>query len=33
VTADLIAREDEAARLKTQIELLRRTDLDLERRR
>jgi tetratricopeptide (TPR) repeat protein len=32
VIADLIAREDEAARLKTQIERLRRTDLDLERR-
>jgi outer membrane protein assembly factor BamD (BamD/ComL family) len=32
VLADLIAREDEAARLKTQIERLRRTDLDLERR-
>lgn len=33
VVGDLIAREDEAARLKTQIERLRRTDLDLERRR
>ncbi|HSE03240.1 MAG TPA: tetratricopeptide repeat protein [Methylomirabilota bacterium] len=33
VITDLIAREDEAARLKTQIEHLRRTDLDLERRR
>lgn len=32
VLADLIAREDESARLKTQIERLRRTDLDLERR-
>jgi hypothetical protein len=32
VLADLIAREDEAARLKAQIERLRRTDLDLERR-
>jgi outer membrane protein assembly factor BamD (BamD/ComL family) len=32
VLADLIAREDEAARLRTQIERLRRTDLDLERR-
>ena len=31
--ADLIAREEEAARLKKQIEQLRRTDLDLERRR
>ena len=33
VLADLIAHEDEATRLKTQIERLRRTDLDLERRR
>jgi hypothetical protein len=33
VLADLIAREDEAARLEAQIERLRRTDLDLERRR
>ena len=33
VITDLIAREDEAARLKAQIERLRRTDLDLERRR
>jgi len=32
VMADLIAREEEAARLKSQIERLRRTDLDLERR-
>lgn len=30
---ELIAREDETARLKAQIERLRRTDLDLERRR
>ena len=33
VLADLLAREDESARLKAQIESLRRTDLDLERRR
>jgi outer membrane protein assembly factor BamD (BamD/ComL family) len=40
VIGDLLAREaeaarlkDEAARLRTQIEQLRRTDLDLERRR
>jgi outer membrane protein assembly factor BamD (BamD/ComL family) len=33
VVGDLIAREEEAARLRTQIEQLRRTDLDLERRR
>jgi outer membrane protein assembly factor BamD (BamD/ComL family) len=32
VITDLVAREDEAARLKRQIEHLRRTDLDLERR-
>lgn len=32
VLADLLAREDEATGLKTQIERLRRTDLDLERR-
>jgi hypothetical protein len=32
VIADLIAREEEATRLKSQIERLRRTDLDLERR-
>lgn len=32
VLADLLAREDESARLKIQIERLRRTDLDLERR-
>jgi tetratricopeptide (TPR) repeat protein len=31
--ADLLAREEEAARLKNQLEQLRRTDLDLERRR
>lgn len=33
VLAALIAQEEEAARLKAQIERLRRTDLDLERRR
>jgi hypothetical protein len=33
IVAALIAQEDEAARLKTQIERLRRTDLELERRR
>lgn len=33
VLGDLLAREDEAARLKVQIDRLRRTDLDLERRR
>ncbi|MGH7420700.1 MAG: tetratricopeptide repeat protein, partial [Candidatus Rokuibacteriota bacterium] len=33
VVGDLLAREEEATRLKTQIERLRRTDLDLERRR
>ena len=33
VLADLLAREDESARLRAQIEQLRRTDLDLERRR
>jgi outer membrane protein assembly factor BamD (BamD/ComL family) len=33
VLADLIAREDEATRMKAQIERLRRTDLDLEQRR
>jgi outer membrane protein assembly factor BamD (BamD/ComL family) len=32
VLTDLVAREDEAVRLKRQIEHLRRTDLDLERR-
>ena len=32
VLADLLAREDESARLRAQIERLRRTDLDLERR-
>jgi len=32
VLTDLLAREDESARLKMQIERLRRTDLDLERR-
>ncbi len=30
---DLLAREEESARLKAQIERLRQTDLDLERRR
>jgi TolA-binding protein len=30
---DLLAREEEAARLRSQIERLRRTDLELERRR
>ncbi|HSB41680.1 MAG TPA: tetratricopeptide repeat protein [Methylomirabilota bacterium] len=30
---DLLAREEEATRLKNQLEQLRRTDLDLERRR
>jgi tetratricopeptide (TPR) repeat protein len=33
VLTDLLARDEEAARLKSQIERLRRTDLDLERRR
>jgi len=33
VLGDLIAREDDTARLKAQLERLRRTDLDLERRR
>jgi len=33
VLGDLLAREEETARVKTQIERLRRTDLDLERRR
>lgn len=33
VLGDLLAREEEAARLRSQIEKLRRTDLDLERRR
>jgi len=33
VLGDLLAREEEAARVKTQLERLRRTDLDLERRR
>ncbi|MGH7414610.1 MAG: tetratricopeptide repeat protein [Candidatus Rokuibacteriota bacterium] len=33
VVGDLLAREEEAGRLKAQIERLRRTDLDLERRR
>jgi hypothetical protein len=33
VLRDLLAREDESARLKSQIERLRQTDLDLERRR
>ena len=33
VLGDLLAREDESARLRAQIEQLRRTDLDLERRR
>jgi hypothetical protein len=33
VLADLLAREDETVRLKSQIEHLRRTDLELERRR
>lgn len=32
VLTDLLAREDESARLRAQIERLRRTDLDLERR-
>jgi tetratricopeptide (TPR) repeat protein len=32
VLGDLLAREDETARVKTQLERLRRTDLDLERR-
>lgn len=32
VLAELLAREDESARLRTQIEHLRRTDLELERR-
>lgn len=32
VLGDLLAREDEIARVKTQLERLRRTDLDLERR-
>jgi TolA-binding protein len=32
VLGDLLAREEESARLKSQIERLRRTDLDLERR-
>lgn len=33
VLRELLAREEESARLKAQIERLRRTDLDLERRR
>jgi TolA-binding protein len=33
VLGDLLAREEEAARVKIQLERLRRTDLDLERRR
>ena len=33
VLGDLIAREDDTARLRAQLERLRRTDLDLERRR
>jgi len=33
VLGDLLAREEETTRLKTQLERLRRTDLDLERRR
>ncbi len=33
VLRDLLAREEESARLKSQIERLRQTDLDLERRR
>jgi tetratricopeptide (TPR) repeat protein len=33
VLEDLLAREEESARLRAQIERLRRTDLDLERRR
>lgn len=33
VLGDLIAREEETARVKTQLEHLRRTDLELERRR
>jgi outer membrane protein assembly factor BamD (BamD/ComL family) len=33
VLGDLLAREEETARLRSQIERLRRTDLDLERRR
>lgn len=33
VLGELLAREDEAARLRSQIERLRRTDLELERRR
>jgi len=33
VLGDLIAREDDTARLKAQLERLRRTDPDLERRR
>lgn len=32
VLGDLLAREEETARVKTQLERLRRTDLDLERR-
>jgi outer membrane protein assembly factor BamD (BamD/ComL family) len=32
VLADLLAREEESTRLRAQIERLRRTDLDLERR-
>lgn len=32
VLGDLLAREDETVRVKTQLERLRRTDLDLERR-
>jgi hypothetical protein len=32
VLGDLLAREDETTRVKTQLERLRRTDLDLERR-
>jgi tetratricopeptide (TPR) repeat protein len=33
VLGDLLAREEETARVKIQLERLRRTDLDLERRR
>lgn len=33
VLGDLLTREEETARLRAQIELLRRTDLELERRR
>lgn len=33
VLGDLLARDEETARLRSQLELLRRTDLELERRR